>query len=804
MTDWITKKRPLVIVFSFCLYTLFSVYYFHTVGFTLLGPKSGKALQDVTAASLMVCFLLLLTESCIRRTWEKSAQEEWPSSREHFLPETVVSGFFFAAGSFFCLKGMIAYEIIDIWMNDFGIENAYASVHLAPFSWSQICIFVFLLVSVIGFCLFFRFDKEAFFSFFGYILTLTGLLSLYIWAEAFQWSGWLDLSYVFLIGSKKAAPVTFFILAGVFLMVCLKVNRSLPLVLCCGRVWLQTLFFSCLTAVAGVIFSALYFSREVLFYCAFHYESVFLFGGFLFFCLQCYRQVLPYTNRLGGTGIFLKHWAAGILLLNAALFAVFHKDLSFLIRSTLLCVGIYCIWNPAVALPAASVRSRVAEAAALLLLGFLLAGGATETFMKLILNGLWLQDTLLWQYIVFYQEHKALCVLFMSLPVTAWFMKWYSWEKAVNSMCRGIVLCLMAWLATDFVQYVVTHVFLAIAHVGKAGWWQEASSETRGMWYGVSLMLSSVFSLILSVWQCKKGIGRIIVWTVLSNLLLYQAIGSFIWVGVGELLELRNLREWLGVESLAWNVLFKGILPILTMGALLALSGLFIWFAKLEQSVFPKLLKCRVPRDKEREKLAEITILLEKAGIPASVYRILVCQSRECRAFSVGRSTVAVTQVFLEDFPAPHVAGVLAHELGHVRNRDGYYSFIIDALNLPVFFISRIGSALLKGQKKTAAFALPVFFFIIFSGFFSGIQFVMSWIIFYCLLQTAIQIIRKQDFRESEFAADSFASGHGLGQELKTALLQIGVQKESLSLWELIMSDYPDFPERIKRLDALT
>ena len=121
-----------------------------------------------------------------------------------------------------------------------------------------------------------------------------------------------------------------------------------------------------------------------------------------------------------------------------------------------------------------------------------------------------------------------------------------------------------------------------------------------------------------------------------------------------------------------------------------------------------------------------------------------------------------------------------------------------------MFFISRVGSALLKGQKKTAAFALPVFFFIIFSGFFSGIQFVMSWIIFYCLLQTAIQIIRKQDFRESEFAADSFASEHGLGQELKTALLQIGGQKESLSLWELIMSDYPDLPERIKRLDVLT
>lgn len=803
MTDWISKNRLLIIVFSFCLYTLFSVYYFHTVGFTLLGPKSGKALQDVTAASLIVCFLLLLAESCIRRTWEKPAKEERPGPRDPFLPEAVVSGFFFAAGSFFCLEGMAAYEIKDISLATYGVGSECASVHLDPFSWSQICIFVFLLVSVIGFSLFLRFDKESFFSFFGYILTLAGLLSLYIGAEFVRLSGWLTLSTIFFVGMMKAAPVTYFILGGVFWMVCLKVNRSLPFASCYGRVWLQTLFYSCLTAVAGVLFSALYFDREVLFYCGFHYESVLLFGGFLFFCLQCYRQVLLYSNRPGGLGIFLKRWAAGILFLNAVLFAIFHKDILFLIRTTLLCGGIYFIWNPAASLPAANARSRVTEASVLLLLGFLLAGGTTEVFMKLILDGLWLQDTSLWQYIIFYQEHRGLCILFMSLPVTACFMKRYSWEKAVNSMCRGIVLCLMAWLATDLIQDVVTHMFLAIAYIGKAGWWKEASSETRGMWYGISLMLSSVFSLVLSVWQCKKGIGRIIVWTILSNLLLYQAIGSFVWGGVNGLLELCHLRERLGVELSAWTELFLGVLPVLTTSALLALTGLFIWFAKLEQSVFPKLLNCRMPGNSEREKLEETAVFLERAGLPPSSYRILVCQSRECRAFSVGRSTVAVTQGFLEGFRASHVAGVIAHELGHVQNRDGHYSFIIDALNLPVFFLSRIGSALLKGKKKTAAFALPVFFFLIFSGLFAAILYAMGQILFYCLLQTAIQIIRKQDFRESEFAADSFAREHGLGQELKTALLKIGVRKESLSLWELIMSDYPDFPERIKRLDAL-
>ena len=64
--------------------------------------------------------------------------------------------------------------------------------------------------------------------------------------------------------------------------------------------------------------------------------------------------------------------------------------------------------------------------------------------------------------------------------------------------------------------------------------------------------------------------------------------------------------------------------------------------------------------------------LAERAGIPAP--RLYIIDADYANAFATGRgpghSAVAFTRALLEQLPPREVAGVLAHELAHVKNRD--------------------------------------------------------------------------------------------------------------------------------------
>src|SRR5581483_6098248 len=69
---------------------------------------------------------------------------------------------------------------------------------------------------------------------------------------------------------------------------------------------------------------------------------------------------------------------------------------------------------------------------------------------------------------------------------------------------------------------------------------------------------------------------------------------------------------------------------------------------------------------------AAVAELAQRAGIP--VPRLYLIPSEQPNAFATGRnparSAVAVTHGLLERMPAEQVRAVVAHELGHIRNRD--------------------------------------------------------------------------------------------------------------------------------------
>src|SRR6201985_3717115 len=98
-----------------------------------------------------------------------------------------------------------------------------------------------------------------------------------------------------------------------------------------------------------------------------------------------------------------------------------------------------------------------------------------------------------------------------------------------------------------------------------------------------------------------------------------------------------------------------------------------------------------------REELPRIYSVVErltqKAGLPMP--KLFVIPMESPNAFATGRNpnhaSVAVTQGILNLLDDDELEGVLAHELGHVRNRDILTSSIAATLAGPITMLARMG-----------------------------------------------------------------------------------------------------------------
>jgi len=101
---------------------------------------------------------------------------------------------------------------------------------------------------------------------------------------------------------------------------------------------------------------------------------------------------------------------------------------------------------------------------------------------------------------------------------------------------------------------------------------------------------------------------------------------------------------------------------------------------------------------------ATVRHLVERAGIPMP--RIYVIPSDSPNAFATGRNpqhaAVAVTQGIVRLLNNDELEGVLAHELGHVRNRDILISSIVATIAGAISMLSRAAmwGAMLGGRDR--------------------------------------------------------------------------------------------------------
>lgn len=205
--------------------------------------------------------------------------------------------------------------------------------------------------------------------------------------------------------------------------------------------------------------------------------------------------------------------------------------------------------------------------------------------------------------------------------------------------------------------------------------------------------------------------------------------------------------------------------------------------------------------------------LCARTGMPMP--RLYVMPEAQPNAFATGRSpqhaAVAATAGLLETMNDEELEGVLAHELGHVRNRDTLIMSVAATLAGAITYLAHLGQfALLFGGGRG-------------SDDRNGNAFVMLLMII--LAPIAALLVQLAISRSREYEADAAAArflGHGYG--LASALEKLGAYSKRVPMRHVepsqahmfivqplsgggiasLFSTHPPVEERIKRLRAPT
>merc|ERR1719331_2552499 len=159
----------------------------------------------------------------------------------------------------------------------------------------------------------------------------------------------------------------------------------------------------------------------------------------------------------------------------------------------------------------------------------------------------------------------------------------------------------------------------------------------------------------------------------------------------------------------------------------------------------------------------------ERSGLGGEVPRVYIIPSDEPNAFAAGTkaSVVAVTTGLLDLLTPRELRAVLAHEIGHVRNRDMARSLGAGCMVAGLGFAMTIGDMLMQGErrdrrrKKSKKDDKD-------DGGLGSLGLILY--VFGAITQAMGTILRMMHSRTAEYAADAFAKSIGAGADLASAL----------------------------------
>lgn len=207
---------------------------------------------------------------------------------------------------------------------------------------------------------------------------------------------------------------------------------------------------------------------------------------------------------------------------------------------------------------------------------------------------------------------------------------------------------------------------------------------------------------------------------------------------------------------------------------------------------------CRTPSAEEKLLLENIVRkLCDHSGENPNKYNLYIKNDNELNAFAIGTNNICVHRGLLYNFSASEIAGIVAHEMGHIENGDTTYSIGMYAMSSATNMVLSIYLFFVR--------ILSFFMIVPFVGWIIAIfvWFVQIQIfIIQFLLNIPLSLITLFGSRKQEYAADKYAYDIGLGRELYIALSKLkqayGEKKQGFfsSLW----STHPGTDNRLIKL----
>lgn len=202
--------------------------------------------------------------------------------------------------------------------------------------------------------------------------------------------------------------------------------------------------------------------------------------------------------------------------------------------------------------------------------------------------------------------------------------------------------------------------------------------------------------------------------------------------------------------------------------------------------------------------------LCTRSGVSRNTLTLRMRTDEDINAFASGINHITIYTGALSGLDERHLLGVLAHELGHLRNRDTIYLTITYAMDrLGQLILNLV--ILLNGALNILAL-IPIvnivirIIQIVLLVMIAAVEYVLrlpKWITYYF------------DSRRREYAADAYAVSIGLGRELRDGLVSLGLatdqigilengelyDRESTGFFSRLFITHPKMIKRIQRID---
>ena len=202
--------------------------------------------------------------------------------------------------------------------------------------------------------------------------------------------------------------------------------------------------------------------------------------------------------------------------------------------------------------------------------------------------------------------------------------------------------------------------------------------------------------------------------------------------------------------------------------------------------------------------------LCTRSGVSRNTLTLRMRTDEDINAFASGINHITIHTGALSGLDKRHLLGGLAHELGHLRNRDTIYLTITYAMDrLGQLILNLV--ILLNGALNILAL-IPIvnivirIIQIVLLVMIAAVEYVLrlpKWITYYF------------DSRRREYAADAYAVSIGLGRELREGLVALGLatdqigilengelyDRESTGFFSRLFITHPKMIKRIQRID---